>query len=243
MGVRTWTCLGRGAFNPIEYCIQDTVLGILYVLTYFLLTCVFAQSRCHIWLHATPWSVAHQTPLSMEFSRQQYWSELPFPSLGDLPDPGISLSLLHLFHWQVCYLPLCHPGSPYFLYQVFNIFARIRTVLQRIWGVKMLIFPKSRIRKCCSYAQSCSTLCDLMDRSMLGLPVHYQLPELAQTHLHRASDATQTFHPLSPLPPAFNLSQHQGPFKWVTSSYQVAKLLELQLQHQSFPWILRIDIL
>ena len=156
--------------------------------------------------------------------------------------PRDQACLLHLFHWQV-FLTTVQPWSPYFLYQVFNIFASIRTILQRIWSVKMLIFPKSRIRKCCSDAQSCSTLCNFMDRSMPGLPVHYQLPELAQTHLHWASDATQTFHPLSPLPPAFNLSQHQGLFKWVTSSYQVAKLLELQLQHQSFQWILRIDIL
>ena len=74
-----------------------------------------------------------------------------------------------------------------------------------------------------------------MDCSTPGLPVHHQLLEFAQTHDHRVSDANQPSHPLSsPSPPAFNLSQHQGLFQWVSSSHQVAKLLEFQLQHQSF---------
>ena len=71
-------------------------------------------------------------------------------------------------------------------------------------------------------------------------PVHHQLLETTQTHVHRVSNAIQPFHPLSsPSPPAFNLPQHQGLFSWVSSSYQVAKVLELQLQHQSFQWIFR----
>ena len=75
-----------------------------------------------------------------------------------------------------------------------------------------------------SVAQSCPTLCDPMDCSMPGLPVHHQLPELAQTYVHQVSDAIQPSHPqLSPSPPAFNLSQHQGLFQWVSSSHQVAK--------------------
>ena len=87
---------------------------------------------------------------------------------------------------------------------------------------------------CCSVAQACPTLFDLMDCSTPGLPVHHQLPEPAQTHVHRVSDAIQPSHPLSsPYPPAFNLSQHQGLFQWVSSSHQVAKVLELQLDHQS----------
>ena len=89
-----------------------------------------------------------------------------------------------------------------------------------------------------SVAQSCLTLCDPMDCSMSGFPVHHQLPEPTQTHVHWVSDAIQPSHPLSS-PPAFNLSQHQGLFKWVSSSHQVAKGLEFQLQHQSFQWILR----
>ena len=69
-------------------------------------------------------------------------------------------------------------------------------------------------------------------------------PEFIQTHVHWVGDAIQPSHPLlSPSPPTFNLSQHQGLFKWVSSSHQVAKVLELQLQHQSFQWIFRTDFL
>ena len=74
-----------------------------------------------------------------------------------------------------------------------------------------------------------------MDRSKPGLPVHHHLQEFTQTHIHWVSDTIQPSHPLSsPSLPAFNLSQHQGLFQWVSSSNQVAKVLELQLQHQSF---------
>ena len=80
-----------------------------------------------------------------------------------------------------------------------------------------------------------------MGYSTPGFPVLHYLLEFAQTHVHWVSDATQPAHPLSPPSPAFNLSQHQGLFQWVSSLHQVAKLLELQLQHQSFQWIFRVD--
>ena len=84
-------------------------------------------------------------------------------------------------------------------------------------------------------AQSCPTLCDPMNRSTLGLPVHHKLPELTQTHAHRVGDAIQPSHPLSsPSPPAPNTSQHQGLFQRVNSLHEVTKVLEFQLQHQSF---------
>ena len=83
-----------------------------------------------------------------------------------------------------------------------------------------------------------------MDCSMPGFPVHHQLPEFTQTHVYRVSDAIQPSHPLSsPSPPALNTSQHQGLFKWVSSSPQVAKALEFQLQHQSFQWTPRNNLL
>ena len=95
-----------------------------------------------------------------------------------------------------------------------------------------------------SVAQSCPTLCDPMDYSTPGFPVHHQLPEPTQSHVHRVSDAIQPSHPpSSPSPLAFSLSQHQVFFQWLSSSHQVAKVLELQLQHQSFQWIFRIDFL
>ena len=86
-----------------------------------------------------------------------------------------------------------------------------------------------------SVAQLCPTLCDPgPDRSTPGFPVHHQLPELAQTHVHQVSDAIQPSHSLSsPSPRAFNLSQHQGLFQLVSSSHQLTKVLDLQFQHQS----------
>ena len=88
-----------------------------------------------------------------------------------------------------------------------------------------------------SVTQLCPTLCDPIDCSTPGLPVHHQLLESTQTHVHWVGDAIQPSHPLSsPSPPAFNLSQHQGLFKWVSYPHQVAKILEFQLQHQSFQW-------
>ena len=87
-------------------------------------------------------------------------------------------------------------------------------------------------------------LCNRMNRSTPGLPVHHQLPEFTQTHVHRVGDALQPSHPLlSPSPPAPNPSQHQGLFQWVSSWHEVAKVLEFQLQHQSFQWTPRTDLL
>ena len=95
-----------------------------------------------------------------------------------------------------------------------------------------------------SVAQSCPTLCDPMNRSTPGLPVHHKLPECTQTHVHPVGDVIQPSHPLSsPSPPAPNLSQHQGLFQWVNSSHEVTKVLEFQLQHQSFQWTPRTDLL
>ena len=95
-----------------------------------------------------------------------------------------------------------------------------------------------------SVSQSCPTLCGLMDHSTPGLPVYHQLPESTQAPLHWVSDAIQPSHPLSsPSPPAFNFSQHQGLFQWVSSSHQVVKVLEFQLQHQSFQWTPRTALL
>ena len=92
-------------------------------------------------------------------------------------------------------------------------------------------------------AQSCPTLCDPMNCSTPGLPVHHQLSEFTQTHVHWVGDSIQSSHPLlSPFPPALNLSQHQGLFKWVSSLHQVAKILEFQLQHLSFQWTTRTDL-
>ena len=95
-----------------------------------------------------------------------------------------------------------------------------------------------------SVSQSCPTLCDPMNRSTPGLPVHHKLLEFSQTHAHWVGDAIQPSHALSsPSPPVPNPSQHQGLFQWVNSSNEVAKVLEFQLQCQSFQWTPRTDLL
>ena len=95
-----------------------------------------------------------------------------------------------------------------------------------------------------SVTQLCLILCDPMDCSTPGLPVHHQLSEFTQTHVCWVSDAIQSFHPLSsPSPPAPNPSQYQGLFQWVSSSREVAQVLEFQLQHQSLQWTPATDLL
>ena len=95
-----------------------------------------------------------------------------------------------------------------------------------------------------SVAESCPILCDHMNHSMPGLPVHHQLPEFTQTHVHQVSDAIQPSYPLPfPSPPAPNPSQHQGLFQLVNSSHKLAKVLEFQPQHQYFQWTSRTGIL
>ena len=95
---------------------------------------------------------------------------------------------------------------------------------------QFFLFLFSRSVQFSSVAHSCPTLCNPMNRSTPGLPVHHQLPEFTQTHVHRVSDAIQPSHPLSsPFPPAPNLSQHQSLFQRVNSLPEVAKVLEFQL--------------
>ena len=134
--------------------------------------------------------------------------------------------------------------QPHFLFTSSDMSAR------DVCGRKKSIFCGSNsfwnpnICKFSSVIQSCPSLCDPMNCSTPGLPVPHQLPEFTQTHVHWISDAIQPSHPQSsPYPPALNLSQHQGLFIWVSSLHQVAKVLEFQLQHQSFEWTPRTDLL
>ena len=102
---------------------------------------------------------------------------------------------------------------------------------QKTWS-RMVISPV----QFSSVAQSCPTLCNPMDCSMPGFPVHHQLPESTQIHAHHIGDAIQPSHPLSsPFPPTFNLSLHQGLFQWVSSSHQVAKVLGVSASASVLP--------
>ena len=109
-----------------------------------------------------------------------------------------------------------------------------------ILSSNLLLFPRGHF----SSVQSCPTLCNTKNWSTPGFPVHHRYLELAQTQVHRVGDSIKPSHPLSsPSSPAFNLSQHHGLFQWVSSSHQVGKVLEFQLQHQPFWWIFRTDFL
>ena len=103
-------------------------------------------------------------------------------------------------------------------------------------------YLRSSVVQFSSVTQSYLTLCNPIDCSTPGFPLHHQLLELTQDHVHWVGDTIKPSHPLySPSPPAFNHSQHQGLFKWVKSSHQVAKVLEFQ--RQSFQWTPRTDLL
>ena len=108
------------------------------------------------------------------------------------------------------------------------------------WGSKFLLSSL----QFSSVAQSCPTLCDPVNRSTPGLPLHHHLPEFTQTQVHRVSDAIQPSHlRSSPFPPAPNPSQHQSLFQWVSSLHEVARVLEFQLQRHSFQRTPRADLL
>ena len=130
----------------------------------------------------------------MRFPRHEYWSGLPFSSPGYLPDPGIEPGSPTL---QADSLLSELPGKPSYVYVCMYMYAYL-CLLHQIRSV----------------AQSCPTLCNPMNGSTPGLPVHHQLLEFTQTHVHRVSDAIQPSHPLSsPSPPAPNPSQYQSLLK------------------------------
>ena len=130
-------------------------------------------------------------------------------------------------------LPLCNPsctsGCSQFTY-CWSLTWMILSITLLVCEINVIVQYFALSVQFSSVAQLCPTLCDPMVCSMPGLPVHHQLQEFTQTHVHRVGDAIQPSHPLSsPSPPALNLSQHQGFFKWVNSSHQVAKVLELKI--------------
>ena len=156
---------------------------------------------------------------------------------GIFPTQGLNPGLRHCRWILYC---LSHQGSPWTLEWVVYSFSRgsswprdwirvswIAGGFFTSWVTREALF--SLQVQFSSVAQSCPTLCDPMNRSTPGLPVHHQLPEFTQTHVHRVSDAIQPFHPLSSLsPPAPNPS-HQSLFQWVNSSHEAVKVLEFQL--------------
>ena len=155
--------------------------------------------------------VAHQAPLSMEFCMQEYWSGFPFPSpLKHAVSVIIPLSTM-------VWLCVSHKFllAIYFTYGnvSFHVTLFIYLTLSSPLPVSVSLSSMS-VSPLSSVTQSCPTLCDPMNHSMPGLPVHHQLLEFTQTHVHQVCDAIQPSHPLSsPSPPAPNLFQHQSLFQ------------------------------
>ena len=153
------------------------------------------------------------------YSFYQIWAVWVIISLNVLsspPPPPSETSVVHM---------LVHQMMPHRLCSFFIILFFF--LLLKLYNLNWLSTVEFN-----SVSRLCPTLCDLMDCSTPGFPVHHQILELTQTHVHQVGDAIQPSRPLSfPSPPAFNLSQHQGLFKWVSSLHQVAKVLEFQLQH------------
>ena len=154
----------------------------------------------------------------MGFSRQEHWSGWPFPSpMHEVEEWKGSCSIVSNFSWP-------HRLQPTRLLRPWDLPGKssgvgCHSLLEWLLSVQFS-----------SVAQSCPTLCDSMNRSTPGFPVHHQHPEFTQTHVHRVSDAIQLSHPLSsPSPLAPNPSQHQSLSQWVNSLHGVAKVLEFQL--------------
>ena len=148
---------------------------------------------------------------------------------------------LHMWRHTICMV--MHPLVFRIFWRFFHaalLFVMVESYFMYKWSIIYLV--SMVVVAYCSVDQSCPALCDPMDCSTPGFPDLHHLLELAQTHVHQVSDAIQPCRPLSPpSPPALSLSQHQGLFQWVSSSHQVAKVLELQ--HQSCQWVSRVDFL
>ena len=201
----------------------------------------------HVQLFVTLWTVPYQASLSVRFFKQEYWSGLPFASPGYLPDPEIeavslaSPALAGRFFmssatWEACNVPW-----------------KITTASNKNLCINILssIIPNSqKVEKhkipSISSVQSLNRVRLLWPHGLQHArpPCPSPTPGVYSNSSHWVGDASQTSHPLSfPSPPAFNLSQYQGLYQWVSSSHHVAKALEYQLQHQSFQWIFRTDFL
>ena len=200
------------------------------------------------------------TQYDSKFGKTQQWPQawkrsvfIPIPKKGNVKECSNYCTTALISHASKVMLKILQARLQQYMNQelpdVQARFQKGRGTRDQITNIRWIIekareFQKNISVQLSSVAQSCPTLCDPMNRSMPGLPVHHQLPEITQTHVHWVSDAIQPSYPLpSPSPPALNPSQHKKLFKWVSSLHQVAKVLEFQLQHQSFQWTARTDLL
>ena len=198
---------------------------------------------CCVWLFVTPWTVAYQAPPWDEEgkifqARVLEWIAISFSRGYSRVRNGTWVSRTAGRHFTIWVTGEAHINSYGFvkypsLYKMFHS-------IVFYWRYS----PKLCKLQFSSVSQLYPTLCDPIDCRTLGFPVHHQLWGLTQTQIHWVGDAIQPSHLLlSPSPSAFNLSQHHVLSNWISSLHQVAKVLEFQLQHQSFQWILRTDFL
>ena len=195
--------------------------------------CVLSRFSC-VWLFVTLWTVALQAPLSLGFCGQEYWSGMSCPPPGDLSEPGIEPA------------PLMSPalaGGFFTSSATWEVDNNMKQSEESCPLSSASSWSPSSVPSWQEWAEfhSVAQLCLTLRPHGLQharLPCSSPLPELAQTHVHWVSDAIQPSHPLSsPSPLAFSLSKHKGLFQGVSSSHQVAKVLEFQLQRQFFQWI------
>ena len=188
---------------------------------------MYTCALSYVWLLATPRTEACQAPLSTGFPRQEYCSGLPFPTLGDLPTPYIETASLMSPALAGKFLTTGTTWKAAFIVCVKFLFIDSHWKLFFRWS-KWLHWILCDLFKIAvqfsSVTHSSPTPCDPMNCSTPAFPVHHQLPEFTQIHVHWVGDAILPSHPLlSHSPPTFNLSQHQGLYKWVSFSHQVAK--------------------
>ena len=180
-------------------------------MVYVLCVCVCVCVLSHVQLFATPWTVAHYTPLSMGFPRQEYWSRLPFPTPEDLPKPKIEPTSL---------------ASPALAGRFF--------ITSATWEAHAICCC-SVAQLCptlCDPLDCSSPGFPVFHRLPEFAQAHVCWVSDAIQLSHSLSSCS---------PPALNLSQHRVLFQWVSSWHQLDKVLEFQLQHQYFQWIFSID--
>ena len=180
--------------------------------------------RHNKWFKICKWIVNIEKCLFIiNFSHSLYYTE---------KDKPLFLSLIVVINWEWLW-----PKKNFVLFWIIQVHVCVfQSVMSVLWGhlwcfvlwcQQNMLFTLYQFS---SVTQSCLTPWNPMNRSTPGLPVHHQLPEFTQTHVHQVSDAIQPSHPLSsPSPLAPNPSQHQSLFQWVNFSHEVAKVLEFQL--------------
>ena len=161
----------------------------------------------------------------------------------------IQTDILYFSIWKIiCYLTMIAVQKWKIDWQTLFSFLLLHHInFLHNFSSKLNIYASDQVQSegCCLVTQLFLAVWDPMDCRLRGFPVLHCLLEFAQTPVRQVGDAIQPSYHLSssPSPPALSLSQHQGLFQWVTSLHQVAKLLELHLQHQSFQWIFSFDFL